>query len=560
MSTQPPVLIRDPNRSFSTWNIKDIYNGTANTGYYVPNVDDLVIDWDEGWFRVIAVDLTTGLSTLDKWTPPREAEGISTEDILLGSGPGVVAESYRAYLDTSVMPHTLACDSRLHLYGTQAGYIKIFKGVNIGVDGDVISAYYDQSGNFLGENIPLELVAMPSQNNLAIKSPMVGYTLREFDDGEVVTAVVYSDDGQTLSTAKLLIKNTAFIRTTDASMKYIQSIDLESPFISASNPRLIQYPINMPVASLNLFGVVTYSDGSKIRLPVDGTKFSVFGLDNYIASIQGQELPVALVYNLSENEYNYMANPSGPRTISKEYKATTLEADGAYSIKLFTYPVWIDELHGYRLETWMYNLDRQRVYNVTNYVQAAQGSRAFDPVTYGSVQRISLAVDMNRVDSAYARYRHAQTFEIALLTEGTEQLVDNWTVGFSPNQDPPYGREMEAKAKMVNQNLWQLRIDNLETMFDRWLDKTYYATQPLFDPEAENRAPAPNYFAIVFDTYRVEFPISQWDKILQLTRMPDEGRPIFIQWIKRSDTNDLQLGISAMACHHYSAIDGTADT
>lgn len=557
MPTQPPVLIRDPDRSFSVWNIKDIYNGTLATGVYVPNVDDLVVDYDEGWFRVIAVDQTTGLSTLSKWEPPKSANQINTDDLLLGAGPGVVAESYRAYLDTSVMPHTLACDSRLHLYGTQAGYIKIFKGTNIGVDGDVISAYFDQGGNFLGENIPLELVAMPDQNNTAIKAPMVGYTLREFVDGELVTAVVYSDDGQTLSIAKLLIKNTAFVRTTDASMKYIQAIDLESPFISPSNPNLIQYPINMPVASLNLMGVVTYSDGSKIRMPVDGTKFQIFGLDNYIATIQGQQLPVALVYNLSDNEFNYMANPSGPKTISKEYQATTMEADGAYSVKLFAYPIWVDELHGYRLESWLYNLDRQRVYNVTNYVQAAQGSRAFDPVTYGSIQHIALAVDMNRVDPAYARYRHAQTFDVTLLTEGSEQLVDNWTVGFSPSQDPPYGRAMEAKAKMVNQNLWQMRIDNLETVFDRWLDKTYYATQPLFDANSENKAPAPNYFAIVFDTYRVEFPISQWNQILELPQAPIEGRPIFIQWIKRSNQNDLQLGISAMACHHYSAIDGT---
>jgi hypothetical protein len=552
----PPELILDVTRPFTVWNITEIYTGTG-TGRYVPNLNDAVLDWSQGWFRVIHVDYTTGLSTIVKFTEPRETGPSTDEDILLGGGPGTISESFRIYLDTSVTPHTFACNSRLRFHGTSVSYVKIFKGTNIGVDGDVISAYFDQSGNFLGENIPVELVAMPNQTNLAVKTPAVGYTLREFPDGELVSVVAYTSTGQVSSINKLIVMNTAFIRTTDASMRYIQAIDLESPFISSSNPRLIQYPINMPVDSLNLMGVVTYSDGSKVRFPVNGTKFSIYGLDSFIASIQGQTLDVVLTYQLSANEFNYMATPSGDRHVSQRYQATTVRADNAYSVKLFTYPVWIDELHGYRLETYLYNLDRQRVYNVTNYTQAAQGSRAFDPLTYGSVQHIALAIDMNRVDASYAHYRHVQTFEVALLAQGTTQLVDNWTIGFTPGQNPPYGRSMEAKAHMVNQNLWQLRIDNLEPIFDRWLDKTFYSTQPLFDSETENKAPTPNYFAIVFGTFRAEFPISQWNQIMQLTQMPVEGHPIFIQWIRRSNTNDLQLGVSGMIVHHYNAIDGT---
>ena len=552
----PQELIQDIHRPFTIWNITDIYTGLPNSGRYVPNVDDGVLDWTQGWFRVIAVDYTTGLSTLAKFNEPRESNPAPDEDILLGSGPGVVSESFRIFLDNSVTPHTFTCDKRLRYHGSNVSYVKIFKGVNIGADGEVVSAYFDQSGNFLGENIPVELVAMPNQTNVAVKTPMEGYTLRQFDDGELMTCVAYSTTGQVISVAKLVVMNTAFIRTTDASMKYIQSISLESPFLSASDPTLIEYPINMPVSSLNLIGVVTYSDGSKLRLPVDGTKFKIHGLDNFIASIQGQVIGVVLTYSLSANEFNYMTNPSGERHISKQYRATTVRADNAYSVKLFTYPVWMDELHGYRLETYLYNLDRERVYNVTNYVQAAAGSRAFDPLTYGSIQRIALAVDVNRVDSNYARYRHVQTFDIALLAPGTEKLVDNWTVGFVPGQDPPYGRTMEAKVRMVNSNLWQLRIDNLESVFDRWLDKTFYATYPLHDPETEINAPVPNYFAIVFGAFRAEFPISQWNQILELPTMASEGHPVFIQWIRRSDTNDLQLGVSAMIVHQYQVIDG----
>lgn len=547
MPDQSPLqtLIVDPNRTFRIWKISEIYNpDVPNSGVYVPNVDDAVWDWNQGLLRVTAVDYTTGRSVLHIYTAPKDPGAGDDSDILLGAGPGTQFESYRVYLDQSVMPHTFAIDSRIHIYGTAASYVKIFKGTDISNNGQVISAMYDQNGTLLGENIPLELVAMNDTTNLAVKTPKVGYTLQNLVDGEVVTAVVYNTTGAAVSRATMLVQNSAFIRTTDASAKYISSISLETPFLSQADPKLIQYPINMPISALNLMGVVTYSDGSKLRLPCDGSKFSVYGLQNYIATIEGQTIPLVLSYKLSPGEYNYVGTPSPNQHISEEYRATTTKADGAYTVKLFCYPVWIDALNGYRLEYFLYNLDRDDVYPVTNLVNMGTDSRAFNPTQYGTVQHIGVAIDLNTVDASFAAYRHVQGLDITLLRHGDDHTGDNWTVGYSPGQNPPFGVSTYADVQFIDVGNWKVRLDCGLTSKQEWLDRVFYATQPLFDPDTEEEAPEPNIMVLVTGNNRLEIPIAQWNSVATVVDTMVDGGLLYIEWIKRDSQNDLQLGVT----------------
>lgn len=543
----PIVPVYDPDRGFRTWHMSQIYNG-EDGGQYVPNIDDLVVDYETGFWRCVENDPTTGLSTLIRWVLPKDPGELTTEDTLLGAGPGYQSESYRAYLDTSVMPHTLAMDSRLHVYGTALTSCKVFLGTDTSERGTVISSYYDQGGTMLGENIPLELVANPNQDNLAIKTPMVGYTNLELDDGEVVTAVFYDDVGSARSIAKLLIKNTAFIRTTDASRKFVTGIHLETPFLSDADDTLVQYPINMPVDALPLTGVVTYSDGSKVRHPVDGTKFVMHGLRNYVATEAGQRVPLVLTYYFSEGEYNYGASTGENKHLSVNYQATTLALDEAFEIKLFGYPVWVDAVNGYRMEFFLYNLNRQRVFNVTPFVQLGTNSPNFDPLNFTQTQHLIYTVDMNKVDSSYPAYRHVQTMDISLKAPGTDP-VTNWLIGFAPGQTPKYGAGLQAEAEFIDVDNWKLAIDNDFNSKEEWLNHVYYPTLPLFNAEKEEKAPAPNYFVLVLARRELEFHIDQWNEVFTVPLDLSEGETLFIKWIYRTQDGDLQLGVSGLPLH-----------
>jgi hypothetical protein len=558
----PETVLVDPDRGYREWHIREIYapGNSSSEGQYVPNPDDSVRDWTQGILRVISVDYTTGISVLLKWTEPRDPGEITDLDLLLGAGPGYQSESYRCFLDQSVFPFTLALDGRQHIYGTAASSIKIFLGTDISANGDVISQFYDSAGNLLGENIPLELAAvLPAygndgvivtpQTNVAVKVPLVGKTTRSLPDGEVVTVVAYNDIGGPISQAKMLIKNSAFIRQTDASRKYVMEIAVETPFLSPSDPHLIEYPINMPVDNLNLMGVVTYSDGQRLKMPIDGTKFTMVGLRNYVATIQGQEVPLMLSYLLSPHESAYIHTPAVNGKISVPYQARTKTSDGAYSVKLFAYPTWVDILNGYRLEYYLYNLDRQQVYRVTNLVSQAVNSAPFDPILYGVRQRINVGVNMNEVDPLFDNWRHTQMFEITLIRPGNQDIGDNWTVGFTAGQEPPYGENVKAGVTFINVNNWTLDVSCGCTTLQEWLDTVYYPTQPLYDQRTEVGPLVPNFFIVQSGNSRVELPISQWNAVITVTQGTDEGKLVYIEFLRKTINNDLQLSVAGLIAH-----------
>lgn len=558
----PETVIVDPNRGYREWLISEIYapGNPSSQGQYVPNVDDSVRDWTQGILRVISVNYTTGISVLRKWTEPVDPGQIDDEDILLGAGPGTQSESYRCYLDQSVTPFTLSLDARLHIYGTTTSSIKIFLGTDISQNGQVVSQYYDSAGNLLGENIPLETVAMFDDGvvipgdattlyNRAVKAARVGHTTRRMVDGEVVTVVTYDDAGQAVSQAKLLIKNTAFVRQTNSSLKYVSEIRVKTPFLSPSDPHVIEYPVNMGVDNLNLIGEVLYSDGSRLEMPVDGTKFTMAGLRNYVATIQGQTVDLMLSYQLSPNESAYLHTPSPNNKINVPYQARTKQTDGAYSVKLYAYPTWVDQLNGYRLEYLLYNLDRQQVYRVTNLVTLATNSAAFDPLLYGVKQRINVGVNMDQVDPLFDSWRHTQMFEITLIRPGNQDIGDNWTIGFTAGQDPEYGIDLKAVHTFINVNNSRLNIACGATTLAEWLAKVYYPTQPLYDTRSETGPLVPNYFILASENNRLELPISSWNQEITVERAPDAGKLVYIEFLRKTADNDLQLSVAGLITH-----------
>ena len=544
----PIVPIYEPDRGWRSWHIKEIYKGPDSEGRFVPNVDDMVFDWDSGFYRVMGVDLSTGLSRLEPWEKPTSDTGVSDENVLLGVDIAACGESYRVYLDDSVTPHTLAVDSRLRIYGTTAASIKIFQGTEIGNNGNVVSAMYDQQGTFLGENIPLELVAMPDQQNIAIKSPVVGYTLKKLQDGEVATAVVYDDAGYVISYSKLLVKNTAFIRTTEANRKYVTGIHMESAFLSDEDNRVLKFPTNLPAGDVPITGVVSYSDGSVERHPANGGRFNLYGLDHFISTIVGQKVPLVLSYRLGADEFCYGASPGSSMHVSEKYWGTTTEFESAYSVKLYAFPKWVDDVRGYTLEFYLYTLDRSQVWLVTPHVSVTGTSPSFRPFDYGLKQKLTFAVDMSKVDPRYPPYRHVQTMEITLMSPGTDNNT-NWVIGFTPNQNPPFGQGLSADIEFVNVNNSKLTLDNGFHSKEEWLRHLFYATEPLRNYNTEISAPPPNIFVVKMNGRDYEYSIDDWDKTLTVVNDLNQGDNLIIEFIHRIYENDLQLGIAALPVH-----------
>lgn len=551
----PGRFISDPDRGFRVWAIAEIYTGKDGVGSYCPNPDDIVMDYARGWLRVASVDYTTGLSTLIAWELPKSPVDISNEDVLLGVGPGYQSESWRVYLDTDKIPHILQIDGRNHVYGSAADYVKIFLGTDISVNGEVISAFYDQSGNFLGENIPLEVVKTADPNNVAIKTPLGGYTSYKLSDGEVVTVVTYSATGSVLSKGKMLIENTNLVRKSSADRRYVTGIRLESPFLSEADPMELQFPINVTASSVPLTGVVTYSNGDEDRYAIgmdDGSKFSLYGLRYYTPTIEGATVPLTLNYKLSEDEYSYISEKTYNGSITERYKARTTAEDNSYSVKLFMFPVWTGDVSGYTLDFWLYSLDRQEWWRVPKgKVEVPENSKNFDGLDFLSVQHLSVAVDLNAVDSKFNHYRHVQSFDIALKSAGDERRT-NWTINFATGQAKMFGDDLEARMKFRDTNTWTVDISQDLNSKEEWLKVLYYGIDPLYNTRTEPYAPAPTHFQLVTARRSAEFSVELWNTDLAIYNDLAEGEVLFIRWIKRTVLTDMQLGVTGLPVHQIN--------
>lgn len=543
MSVTVPVA--DPNRGYREWNIKDMF-GHSTAGQIVPNKDDKVTDWDSGIYRVTDVDYSTNISTLKYWSPIKTPEGNQDLDVLLGGGPGQTWESFRAFLDTSVTPHTLTPERRLHMYSSDIVGYRVFRGHT----DQVVSLMRDPSGNILGTLVPMRSVEIPGSDQTAIKYPAGGYTLDDLQDGELLTLIAYSAERKE-SEHKLVVKRTGAQHQAGDGINYITSIEIDTAHLSASDRSVIEFPLGVPVQALPMTAVVTYSTGVKVRYPIDDTRFSLWGRDNYIASVLGEEFQFTLVMRLNNDEASYGQAMAPGRLLPKRYTARTIAADGAYMVKLFIYPTWDAATGKYRLEYWLYNLDREAYYNVTNLIQFDANSDPFDPTIYGQVQTLTVRLDLSRVDDQFRSFYHPQNFQVTLLARGDEN-TNNWLVVFRSDQGKAFGAGAAALVSRSNLNVWTLDIKCGATTLAQWLDKLYYAVEPLRDTGAEPQAPRPTHFRAVFLHNTYEYAIEQWDQALTVVNDLKEGQLLNLQWIRRTPTTDLQLAITGLPVHQIS--------
>ncbi len=549
MSTVIPIS--NPQRGFQTWDLAQIYTGPSGTGAYVPNNNDLVVDFTSGFYQVTDVDYTTGLSALTPWIPPNQNSGVIASDTLLGSAPGAPSESYRCYINTSVTPYSLALDSALYVYSAKAAYCKVFLGTNISSTGTVISAQVDQNNNITTENLSLAIVQTANVNNLAIANVNPGVCTQAMQDGELVTAVIYATDGTVLSYSKLLVADTNFNRPLNASTKYITGIELVSDFISSSNNQLLEIPINMLTQAIMLQGKVSYSDGTSVILPIDGNRFNLAGMNNYIASAVGQQVPLVLIYNFAPNEYGYMVNGVYPnRFIVADYSITTIAVAGAYSAKIYAVPRWNIAAGQYSLSFFMYNLNRDAVYDVTPFVTMVAPS-TFNPSIYGTAQTITIRLNLNQVAPSFAYYIQSQIITLNIESNGN---VPAWWVQYSPT-----GPQMAVGGNYVANlsatgfvNSWNLDISCGLVNSAQWLTALYFNGQPVFNPTSETQAPTPNYVRIIIgSSYTAIIPISQFNAMIPALVLtppdPKQGDVVLLEFLYRSgSTPDQELGLGVL--------------
>jgi hypothetical protein len=543
--TDGEVPVYEPDARWTQWALSEIYTGGVGSNRYVPKVKDWVIDYETGqYYRVTAIDVTTLIPRLETFKPLAQNQQFDNIDVILGVGPGSISDTFRAYVNKNVMPHTITLDARLHCYTEEAESFTIFLGTDVVGEAKPISQVYSPTNQLLGTAVPMVLAAIDG-NNRSIKSFPTCYTTEDLADNTKLAVIVYSDAGHQVSKVEVLVENTQFVPAANNSVKYITNISLESPFISSSDPNVLSFPVNITMNGLSLIGVVEYSDGSKIRLPVNNTKFSLRGLDNFISTYAGQEFDLVLDYKLSPGEVVMGLQTSVAGSVTRDYKGITTNYEGMYSPKLYGFPVWINSVLGYRLEWWLYDMERRMAQLVTPYVKINNNSRPFDPLGYGFKQTLGVSINLKDVNPAGLALIHVQTIDIVLRQPGTARTT-NWAIGFTPNQEILFGENNYAKLIVINQNQCTLDISCGETDVNAWLARLYGLVYPLTDQGQEVAPPTPTHFSICTTGWETAYPINQWNKLLTLGHLLANNDTIFVKFFIRTVDTDIQLAIAAM--------------
>lgn len=543
VGTDGHVPIYDPRQSWRLWALHEVYRGEDGLNKYVPKVLDYVIDpRSYTTYIVDTVDTLTLVPTLREIRPANTSITLSQSDVLFGVGPGSQAQQMRAYLNKSVVPYSLQVDQLLQVGGTMTSYAKIFRGSVIDGKGEVVSRVYDSAGNFVSENVPLEMVMKDDHTTYSLKVVKECKTITNMMDGELLTVVFYNTAGVVVSKSQLLVENTDYVKPLTNSTKYVTHISLQSPFMSTTVVDQIEFPLNFPKGSAVFEGVVHYSDGSKKTLSVDGSKFRFFGYDQLLSTVLGQRLSLVLHYTLDADEASFASSTAMSKFVATPFTLLVVDPNLSYSVKLMPYPVWNDVTLGYDLRWWLVTLDRSFVSDVSGMVTIDPTLGAWDPYKLGSRQRIQASINLSHVTSSFKPFIHTQIVELSLFNRpGVDTTL--WSV---KNESVPAYKDYGVSLKAKKTGAHLLNIQSGFRTYEEWLQNVFDNTYPLVNTAIELSAPPPTHFKITYDGVSKWFTKDMWDDDLDFGRNIVPGKNLVVVFVNRSSSGDLLTSVSEM--------------
>lgn len=535
-----------PDRGFTVIDKAELYVDPSHGGQMVANPRDLIIDYDlNAMWKVVATDYTNYTYELEPFHP------IPTYNakIDIGGCAPHLSDTFRVYIDDSKHPATMRIDARLLVSGSDLDSVRVFRGKRIDSQGEIISGYY-KNGRIESNRIPLALAA--KEGNKTVMSALPGVCISDTENGELVTLVYYAETTEVVAIAYCYVVKTAMVMAIDAPAKQVLDVKLLSPFMSKSNDRLLELPINIPLDDIPMEAEIRYTDSVR-KVNIDGSRVVLNGLRNsgshdtyYISSNAGQDIDLMLAYRLSSNE-TYLGDDVVDGVINKPYKASTLDIDGAYSVKLFVVPRWVDRDTGYRLEYYLYDLERGNVFYATPYIEAGENSEVFDPKLYNYKQRLIVRVDLSKVSQTYNAHIHPQSFHISLISDG-DHMGTNYLIDYVHDGET-YGADVFAKFYYSNINYWKLDISCGAKSKAEWLQRLYYDSYPLYDMRSESAPPEPTHVEVIVKETTYTIDVNHWMDAFNIDFQIDEGQHIRLRWIRRTPQDVLHLGMSPMLAH-----------
>lgn len=532
---------------WTTWSRHETYDGGNGKNRFLPKINDYGVIPETGeLFICVGYKQVT---LIPEWREIEYKKLTISDDI-----HSVSDQNFRLYYDTSQSPYTLCPDTFLYSYAADATVARIYRGAIID-ENNIISRVYNNSGDFIGHDIPLTLAAFNSHDNYSIKNIPTCNTNTDLKDGETCLIVIFNASGKVVNKTHCIVDNTTYIPIAYAEQRFITDIYLKSAFIDEVDNTTINFPVNLTIDSLNAIGVVVYNDGTEEEHIVDGGKFNLLGLssiedrnhngpivNSFAATSIGHKVPLVLTYTMDANEKTIMSTGYNPNIISKKYELIVSEPSRSYGVKLFAYPRWQNEVEGYTLDFYLLNLDRDLLYPVTSLVKLSSNSRPFYPTVYGTTQIMTYMIDLGGISTSFKKFNHVQTIEVILRGRGNDDALSNiWEVSNEyPTNIPFFGSDL--KATLV-QNSKGVNITNGETKLENWLTRLYDNTGPLINPTTDLKPVPPTHFMVSYGGEEVLKPIAEFNRDIVFKKTLKLYNNVTVVFYKQIVGNYLTLSV-----------------
>lgn len=530
--------IYNPTARWRMWGIHDIYIGEIGNNKYIPNVLDYVVEPETG--NMFMVTDLNNVTFIPELTPVTLKQNVEVDSILSSTN-----DNYRIYYDTTITPFVLAVDGFMRVYSSSATIARIYKGEFIDPS-KIISRRYSNTGDFIGHDIPLEVVAFNSHDNFAIKSIPTCATNANLQEGDICSIVVFDSNGKVITKTKAIVENTTYVAQAFSEQRYVTQIFMKNVFIPDTTDNRINYPVNLPITSFNPIGVVQYNDGTQIEYPVDGDKFRLYGLDQFVSTIIGHRVPLVLAYRLDSNEAAVVTVESDNFYVTRPYELIVSDPNRSYNVKLFVYPVWVDAISGYNYKAFLMNLDRNAVFDVTSVLSLSPNSAPLNPLAYGVSQRITFNLNLANVSGIYNNFLHVQTVDIILRAPASDLSINNlWEVGTQvPTTIPYYGANLIAIRSGANNT--KVRIDSGIQTVEEFVTRVYRHTIPLHNPLTELEAPEPTHIEVRHLGESITVPIAEYTNEFTFVNPINNLGNIEIIFLKETINTFIKLSIASM--------------
>lgn len=531
------------------WNIDEIV--TTNppiSGQKRALVNDLVVDWNIGLYRVSAVEELTNIATL-------ELKSKFSESTLLDPSNGSIISALSMYMpnsatrvmvDKTVNPYTVTTDLRYLTKGVEAVEMRAFYGTDISDSGEVISAKYNGSGDIVSDLIPL-IEVNPGEPR--VKRPAIFETTKNLKNDDIITYVFYDAVGRKAGTQPFLVSESGAIFDYNSGQSPIVGIELRGDLIDKTDTKLINNPLNSPFQTALLEAWLSYSDGSEVRVPIDGNKCRLEGISRFNTSEIGTPKEVVLIYNCDPGEPAVDTGGTTQRFKREIYRLANIAVDTSFSLKVFVIPEYINNTTGYNYRYFLTSLDGDVDAEITEFVNARILSGDTVPGNnHGNAMDVTVGVNMDTVlPGAYPGHYHSQAYELTTQVPGTVGF-EPWTINYLNANNQIYRANAVAHCTNFGNGAINIGMDfgNIST----FLGDLYLNIHPLYDSSLLVSPETPTHAVLIYKGAEIEINVStDWNQDIELpVGWPDfvNYDTLIIKWIVRDGSNDYVKGYTPM--------------